>query len=126
MECPCFSGKKYDKCCQVYHNGRLPPTPEALMRSRYSAYALGLADYIIDTTHYKNLAFESNRDAWKREILNFSEKTEFISLEVKEAQGDQVIFTAFLRQDGQDASFTERSLFKKEEGKWQYLSAEFY
>lgn len=25
-------------CCQVYHDGRLPDTPEQLMRSRYSGY----------------------------------------------------------------------------------------
>ena len=50
--CPCGSGKRYDDCCATYHHGfSRAPTPEALMRSRYSAYALDLLDYIRDSWH---------------------------------------------------------------------------
>ena len=54
--CPCESGKPYNKCCEVYHLGTPAPTAEALMRSRYSAYALAtkipaLAEYILQTWH---------------------------------------------------------------------------
>ena len=59
--CPCGTGKTYGECCGLYHAGwhtgslitpRLhAPTPEALMRSRYSAYALKLADYLLGTWH---------------------------------------------------------------------------
>src|SRR5947208_1479091 len=48
--CPCHSKKKYKKCCGPAHGGTPAPTPEALMRSRYSAYVLGLAEYVLDTT----------------------------------------------------------------------------
>eukprot|EP00465_Bigelowiella_longifila_P014130 CAMPEP_0185266748 /NCGR_PEP_ID=MMETSP1359-20130426/32159_1 /TAXON_ID=552665 /ORGANISM="Bigelowiella longifila, Strain CCMP242" /LENGTH=247 /DNA_ID=CAMNT_0027856719 /DNA_START=1 /DNA_END=741 /DNA_ORIENTATION=- len=45
----------YDDCCGKYHAGvQLPPTPEALMRSRFSAFVLGDAEYIIKTTHPSN------------------------------------------------------------------------
>ena len=48
--CPCGSGATLAGCCGPYHAGRAAPSAEALMRSRYSAYVLGLIDYLIDTT----------------------------------------------------------------------------
>ena len=45
--CPCGGGVSYTHCCEPFHTGQaLPPTAEALMRSRYSAFVLGLADYL--------------------------------------------------------------------------------
>lgn len=59
--CPCGSGATYKECCRRYHDGELPPTAEALMRSRYSAYSKGLVQYVVDTTHPENpLAAGSN------------------------------------------------------------------
>ena len=53
--CPCDSGQTYVDCCGAWHLGLLQglhaPTPEALMRSRYSAYVLGLIDYLLATWH---------------------------------------------------------------------------
>ena len=47
--CPCDSGQTYVDCCGPWHAGLAQglhaPTPETLMRSRYSAYVLGLIDY---------------------------------------------------------------------------------
>ncbi len=40
--CPCGSGQAFKECCQRYHDGELPETPEKLMRSRYSAYVKGV------------------------------------------------------------------------------------
>ena len=48
--CPCGSGDTLDHCCGPLHRGeRKAATAEALMRSRYSAYALGKLDYLIAT-----------------------------------------------------------------------------
>jgi SEC-C motif domain protein len=57
--CPCRSeeqpAKTYGECCALWHEGmqakpqRHAPTPEALMRSRYSAYALQLGSYLLAT-----------------------------------------------------------------------------
>nr|WP_316226808.1 SEC-C metal-binding domain-containing protein [Bradyrhizobium sp. SZCCHNS3052] len=42
MQCPCGSGLPYDRCCGPYLDGDdQPPTAEALMRSRYTAYTRG-------------------------------------------------------------------------------------
>jgi len=49
--CPCQSEKSYSLCCQPCHQGMPAINAEALMRSRYSAYVLGLAQYLLDTWH---------------------------------------------------------------------------
>src|SRR5687767_14256836 len=57
--CPCRASEPgltaYSACCQRWHagleSGMHAPTPEALMRSRYSAYVVGLIDYLLSTWH---------------------------------------------------------------------------
>ncbi|OZA06655.1 MAG: hypothetical protein B7X95_01715 [Methylophilaceae bacterium 17-44-8] len=50
-ECPCQSGQSYAQCCQPLHQGNLADSALALMRSRYSAYVLGLTQYLLLTWH---------------------------------------------------------------------------
>ncbi|XKM14586.1 YchJ family protein [Orbaceae bacterium ac157xtp] len=69
MLCPCQSAKPYSQCCEPYHLWQKnAPTAEALMRSRYSAYVLLKADYIVATWHPqtlpKKLAEEFNDAKW--------------------------------------------------------------
>ncbi len=48
--CPCSSGLDFASCCEPYLTGaKLPPAPEALMRSRYSAFATGNITYLEET-----------------------------------------------------------------------------
>ncbi len=47
--CPCGSGKSLDTCCGPLLAGAPAPTAEALMRSRYTAYALGNIAYVAAT-----------------------------------------------------------------------------
>lgn len=54
--CPCGSGAGYAACCGRFHDEvgadhLAAPTAEALMRSRYSAYVLGLESYLLATWH---------------------------------------------------------------------------
>ena len=51
--CPCGSGKKYKKCCQIYHKGKIAKSALELMKSRYSAFAVGDIDYIIKTSTFQ-------------------------------------------------------------------------
>lgn len=99
-----------------------------LMRSRYSAYALNLADYIIDTTHRDHPDFSNDRTHWKSDIESFCTHTRFDQLKIREFVDGQetayVKFTAFLRQGNADATFTERSTFVKEDGRWLYKGAD--
>lgn len=62
------------------------------------------------------------------EILLFSQQVSFDRLEILESQLDTdesfVTFTAFLSQKERDLTFTERSSFRKENGKWKYLQGQ--
>jgi SEC-C motif-containing protein len=54
-QCPCGSNLSYSLCCDSYINGQdTPKTPEALMRSRYTAYTLADIDYIKKTMRGKS------------------------------------------------------------------------
>jgi SEC-C motif-containing protein len=97
------------------------------MRSRYSAYALNLPDYIIRTTHPKNPGYSKNKASWRKEIQNFSNSTLFLKLEILEflpnEQQSTVTFKATLIQNGKDISFIEKSFFKKLNSKWFYFNS---
>lgn len=124
--CPCGRSAKYKKCCGLWHGGRPAPTPEALMRSRYSAYALGLVDYVMATTHPDGP--HHGRYGQRDEIEQFCRTTSFDGLEVLESSTDgddgMVAFRATLSQAGRDASFGERSRFHRLDGRWLYHSGD--
>lgn len=126
--CPCASKALYHKCCKPYHDGIPAENALRLMRSRFAAYALGLADYIIDTTHSEHPEFSKELAKWKASIESFSRATNFDHLTINEfIDGDEsatVTFTAHLRQGGSDATFIEKSFFVKEENRWLYKSGE--
>jgi SEC-C motif domain protein len=51
-DCPCGSGMTYVACCGPLHSGTVTaPTAVELMRSRYSAFAVCDADYLLETWH---------------------------------------------------------------------------
>ena len=50
--CPCGRPATYDDCCGRIHRGDAPAaTAEALMRSRYSAFAVGDVAYLAHSWH---------------------------------------------------------------------------
>jgi SEC-C motif-containing protein len=123
--CPCHSGTKYKKCCLPYHNGANPPNALLLMRSRYSAYALKNAKYIISTTHPNNPDFTDNTKQWMEDILEFCNNTVFIGLSIMEfCDGENEAFVIFKASLG-DTQFVEKSRFLNENGKWLYESGKF-
>lgn len=127
-DCPCQSGKTYGACCQIAHQGKAP-TALALMRSRYCAYALGLVDYIVRTTHPLNREAAKSLEERKKEIEQFCKSTDFKGLKILDVQEREtkstVTFTALMSQAGKDFTFTEKSTFEKVLGSWLYLSGEF-
>lgn len=116
MNCPCGSGKEYDACCGQYIEGKKnPPTPEALMRSRYTAYSQNNLNYIEKTMRGEALEkFDRNRGAG----------VEWINLEILSSKenGDQgtVQFIAFFLFKGAKRLMHEISSFEKIDGKWYY------
>jgi SEC-C motif-containing protein len=98
------------------------------MRSRYAAYALGLADYILRTTHPEGPHFEDDRDRWLAEVKRFSASAAFVGLEIVEAseanEAGFVHFVARLQAGDKIVEMAERSRFEKIAGLWRYHSGE--
>ena len=126
--CPCESGALYKGCCGRVHSRRADYAPELCVRARYSAYVVGLPRFILLNTHPDSPHFQEDPRAWTADIEHFCSLTEFDGLEVIEEEvfGEEawVTFEVYLSQDGQDASFTERSCFRRHEGRWTYWDGE--
>lgn len=123
--CPCHSGQKYKKCCQPYHKGILPSNALKLMRSRYSAYALGLIEYIMATTHPNNPDTAIALSDWQNAITDFAVSTKFLELKILEfIDGEEEAFVTF-EAIFDHGHMKEKSRFFKVEGKWLYESGEF-
>ncbi len=137
--CPCESGRTYFECCGPFHAfiragaaAAVPPdaahseavhaaTPEALMRSRYSAYVLGLIDYLLATWHPSTTPGELELSPVK-----------WLGLEVREHEqsGDAgvVEFVARYRSydhaGGRAERLHEISRFVRSEGRWYYIDGQ--
>lgn len=123
--CPCHSGKKYKQCCAPYHKGVFPSSALLLMRTRYSAYALGLADYIIKSTHPDNRDYTTDTIEWKKDILEFCRTTQFLGLKIIDfSEGKSEAFVTFeaILDHG---SLKEKSRFLKVGERWLYENGSF-
>jgi SEC-C motif domain protein len=122
-QCPCGTGLPYAACCDRWHSGPLhlqAPNAEMLMRSRYSAYVLGLHTYVQDTWH------ASTRQA---ELQPFDAAVQWLGLQVRrfEMQGTDhavVEFVARNKLAGRATRLHETSRFVRENGRWFYVDAE--
>lgn len=117
-DCPCGSGLPYDVCCgPVVRNERAADTAEELMRSRYTAYALGDVDHV----------FRSWHPATRPDELSQLPTTEWLGLEVLEVvdggpADDYGIVEFRARYAG--GALHERSRFTRRAGRWVYLDGE--
>ena len=124
--CPCNPEASYKNCCYPLHaRERKAETPLELMKSRFSAYAMELPDYIMQTTHPKNSYYLSDKAKWKKLIDESYGGVLFKKLEILEHTHNNVegyvTFKATLEKLGQDISFQERSRFIFENSNWFYL-----
>jgi len=122
--CWCGSAFPASQCCAPILRGAEAPSAEALMRSRYSAFVTGNAEYLLRTWH------ESTRpDAaalmlddgmtWRR--LQIVDTT-------RGGPGDDagvVEFRASYRDaDGVAGLLHERSRFVRVDGEWRYVDGD--
>jgi SEC-C motif-containing protein len=141
--CPC-GGPTFAACCEPYLTGAaIPPTAEALMRSRYTAYVQGNEEYLRATWHPSTVPSEP--------ILHDGEKVQWLGLEVKSTlrlrqrkaaspdkipenlpespDADTVEFVARYRVGGRGHRMHEVSRFVREhdggEARWYYLDGSF-
>jgi len=120
--CFCGSAIPFKDCCQRYIDGnQKPPTALALMKSRYSAYAVHNADYLWNTTHISQRKFYSKED-----ILHWATANQWQKLEIILATENTVEFVAyFLDENKQNQIHHEYSTFKQENGSWFYIDGKF-
>ena len=116
--CPCHHGASYGVCCKPLHDGQAAPTAERLMRSRYAAYVLKLASYLLATWHPSTRPSSIDLDTPK-----------WLGLQVKHHQetGDTatVEFVARYKVGGKAHRLHEISRFIREDGRWYYVDGEF-
>ncbi|HEY4091087.1 MAG TPA: YchJ family metal-binding protein [Luteibacter sp.] len=121
--CPCGTGKAYADCCGRWHAGEPAPTAEALMRSRYSAYVMGLEDYLLASWH-------ASMRPPSLDLANQSPIPTWLGLTVKRHENPTpdtavVEFIARLRYGGGSAKkMHEVSRFVREDGRWYYLDGD--
>nr|WP_319484140.1 YchJ family protein [uncultured Cohaesibacter sp.] len=124
--CPCGSGKAYADCCAPYHQDRvLPQSAEALMRSRYSAFALQKIDYLKNTLWPK---YQPGFDHFS--TARWATENHWVGLKVLATEegeaGDRqgtVLFEARYLAGGRLNTHRELSLFRKKSGRWYYVEA---
>lgn len=122
--CPCGDGRSYDQCCQPLHQGQPAAHAGRLMRSRYSAYVLGLIDYLVDTT------LPAQRPQLDRAAMaQWSRDSQWLGLQVMQedvnsgtAQRTQVTFAArWADPDGSEQRHLECSDFCRLGERWYFI-----
>lgn len=118
--CPCCSGLDYQACCGPIIAGAPAATAEALMRSRYSAFATRQLDYI-ELTQSSEISAKFGRT----DIARMADECEWTGLQIVggSERGDaaEVEFVARFRQDNREMLHAERSQFRREHGRWLYV-----
>jgi SEC-C motif-containing protein len=120
--CPCGLPAGYADCCGRYIDhwpGTPAPTPEALMRSRYSAFVRQRADYLRATWHPDHGPAQ----------IDFTPHTRWLGLEVRRAAlldgtHGEVEFVARWRVAGRAVRLHERSRFVHQHGHWLYTDGD--
>lgn len=124
--CPCGSGKKYSECCYPFHaSSAKADSPQALMASRYTAYAVNNYQYIFDTYS------ESFRQDISADLLEQSDQgVEWLSLNILSFETNsnrgKVEFVAIYRQQQEFYRLQENSDFVKQDGAWLYTTGKIH
>ncbi len=122
-KCPCCSGKKYSECCQPVHKKpRLADTPEKLMRSRYTAFAINNSEYLLRTwtPEQRPQSLETKQAGlkWLRlKIINARPPATTSSY-------GTVSFAAMYLHNNHVFVLTEKSNFIRVDGYWLYKDGE--
>lgn len=122
MQCPCGRGVWLAACCGPILSGESEAsTAERLMRSRYTAFAIGDAEYLLRSWHPstrpESVEIDA-RTAWQRLLIE--------STAAGGPFDDQglVTFTAIARVDGSRFVQRERSRFARVDGRWVYVDGD--
>ncbi len=120
--CPCGTGLPHAECCGRLHDGTAAAaTAEQLMRSRYSAFAVGDPAYLLATWD----------PATRPGTLELDTGVRWTGLEVLATTGGglldatgTVTFRAHARAGGEEHVQAERSRFRRVDGRWVYVDGD--
>lgn len=127
MTCPCGKGESIETCCGPYIDGtKRAETAEALMRSRYTAFATGNVDYIIQTHDP-----ERRGDIDETSTADWSKNSEWLGFELvsAEAGGENdnagvIEFVARYKVKGVTINHRERAVFRKHGDRWVFVDGQ--
>ncbi|MGK5632714.1 YchJ family protein [Streptomyces sp. URMC 123] len=122
--CPCGLPAPYGDCCGRLHAGAAAATaPEALMRSRYSAFVVRDEAYLLRTWHPStrppHIEFDPELRWQGLEILDTGEGSAFHTT-------GTVTFRARYRHGGEAGALHERSRFARHDGAWVYVDGDIF
>ncbi len=123
QKCYCGSQQEFSNCCEPYLIKKAKPLfPEQLMRSRYTAYVVHNATYLLETTH------PSERGNYTlQEILNWATENSWLKLEIINTTATTVEFKAyFLDKKGLGQVHHEVSTFSRVGDDWYYVYGQFF
>ncbi|ANJ27292.1 YchJ family protein [Agromyces aureus] len=119
--CPCTSGLAFGECCgRRIVGGEPAPTAAQLMRSRFTAFAIGDVEYLLATWHPSTRppALDLDRDLrWTRLDILRTEQGGPLD------RDGVVEFAAHYRHAGERGVQQEVSTFVREQGRWYYVDA---
>ena len=121
--CPCGSGDKSKRCCAPVVAGVRPAAdPVALLRARYSAYAWGAVDFLMDSAAGE--AAEPDRDAWRASLVQYCRVLRLTGLHIVSTRWDEtdgeVHYRAGLVVQGRPSTLVERARYNRADGRWRY------
>lgn len=120
MFCPCGSSLVFEQCCQpIINQDKVASTAEQLMRSRFSAYAIGDAQYIFDTYSKTKQAKQT-----VKEIKAWADECRWVALVIHESLANIVEFSAYYIASDCLFEIRECSNFIKEQEQWRYVDGE--
>jgi len=123
--CPCGSGLSFLACCEPIISGRKEAaTAQELMRSRYVAFTQVNIDYLMRSHHSKSRPIKE-----RKSMENWAKSVTWIGLIILDTQAGEendeigyVEFKALYLENGKPQQIHEKSLFRRENGKWVYVS----
>ncbi|MXS73123.1 hypothetical protein CSIV_02825 [Microbacterium sp. CSI-V] len=114
--CPCGRAA-FGECCGPLLDGVAAPSAERLMRSRYTAFAVGDADHLVRTWHPRTRPEDIDLDDTVWEGLVIDEA-------VEDGDAATVAFAASWRRRGERGVLSERSRFVRRGGRWVYVDGD--
>jgi SEC-C motif-containing protein len=121
--CPCGSGRPYASCCGPLIDGSAPASgPEALMRSRYTAFARQEMPYLASTLHpsQRHDYDEAGATRWARESDWEGLEIIEVSQDPANANRGSVEFRASYRMNGVKHVHHELAEFRRTDGVWYF------